>query len=180
MAHNIDLDITQASIYVGTYAKYNNGSLFGEWLTLCDYTDAEEFYNACRELHEDEEDPEFMFQDYENIPESLVSESWLSDKFFEVRDALLDMDGDLSAPFLVWCSNGNHDLSKEDVNNLINAFEEDYAGEYDSEEDFAREVIREQYELDDFTQQYFDYAAYAHDLFCGDYWFESGYVFYNS
>ena len=55
----------QAKVYVGTYAKYNNGSLSGAWLDRSDYSDKEEFYEACRELHKDEEDAEYMFQDYE-------------------------------------------------------------------------------------------------------------------
>ena len=70
--------LSEASVYVGTYGKYNNGSLFGAWLDLSDYADKEEFYEACRELHKDEEDAEFMFQDYENIPENLISESHLA------------------------------------------------------------------------------------------------------
>ena len=48
--------LSEAKVYVGTYAKYNNGSLYGAWLDLSDYSDKEEFYEACRELHEDEED----------------------------------------------------------------------------------------------------------------------------
>ena len=47
--------LSEASVYVGTYGKYNNGSLFGAWLDLSDYADKEEFYEACRELHKDEE-----------------------------------------------------------------------------------------------------------------------------
>ena len=74
--------LSAASVYVGTYAKYNNGSLFGAWLNLSNYSDKEEFYEACRELHKDEEDAEYMFQDYENIPEALISESWISENFF--------------------------------------------------------------------------------------------------
>ena len=67
--------LSEASVYVGTYGKYNNGSLFGAWLDLSDYADKEEFYEACRELHKDEEDAEFMFQDWENVPEGLIGES---------------------------------------------------------------------------------------------------------
>ncbi|MEQ3054471.1 antirestriction protein ArdA, partial [Bacteroides finegoldii] len=48
--------LSEAKVYVGTYAKYNNGSLSGAWLDLSDYSDKEEFYEACRELHKDEED----------------------------------------------------------------------------------------------------------------------------
>ena len=46
--------LSEAKVYVGTYAKYNNGSLSGAWLDLSDYSDKEEFYEACRELHKDE------------------------------------------------------------------------------------------------------------------------------
>ena len=52
--------LSEARVYVGTYAKYNNGSLFGKWLDLSDYSDKDEFLEACRELHEDEQDPEFI------------------------------------------------------------------------------------------------------------------------
>ena len=45
--------LSEARVYVGTYGKYNNGSLFGAWLDLSDYTDKEEFYEACRELHKE-------------------------------------------------------------------------------------------------------------------------------
>lgn len=65
-------------IYVGTYAKYNNGSIKGDWLDLTDYENRDAFYGACRELHSDEPDPELMFQDWEDIPQGLVKEGWLS------------------------------------------------------------------------------------------------------
>lgn len=52
-------------LYCGTYKKYNEGSLFGAWMDLDDYEDAEEFTKACLEIHKDEKDPELMFQDYE-------------------------------------------------------------------------------------------------------------------
>ena len=73
--------LSEARVYVGTYGKYNNGSLFGAWLDLSDYLNKEDFYEACRELHKDEEDAEFMFQDWENVPEGLIGESWISENF---------------------------------------------------------------------------------------------------
>lgn len=51
-------DFSQAAIYVGTYAKYNAGSLFGKWFDLSDFADKDEFLEACKELHKDEDDPE--------------------------------------------------------------------------------------------------------------------------
>lgn len=64
-----------AAVYCGTYAKYNDGSIAGEWLKFSDYSDASEFMQACADLHEDEDDAEFMFQDFEYLPDFLYSES---------------------------------------------------------------------------------------------------------
>lgn len=66
-------------IYVGTYGKYADGSIFGAWLTLNDYKNEHEFWQACKRLHADERDPEFMFQDYE-LPDMLggcITESYI-------------------------------------------------------------------------------------------------------
>ena len=71
-----------AAIYVGTYAKYNQGSIQGAWLDCSDYADKDAFYKACADLHSDEVDPEFMFQDFEDCAD-FVSESGIDDGFFE-------------------------------------------------------------------------------------------------
>ena len=81
-----NFNIKDAAIYVGTYHKYNCGSLYGKWMKLADYADKEEFYKACAELHKDESDPEFMFQDWEYIPEGMCGESWVSEKVWELFD----------------------------------------------------------------------------------------------
>ncbi|WP_228384100.1 antirestriction protein ArdA [Sphingobacteruim zhuxiongii] len=177
MKHQINT--SEARVYVGTYGKYNDGSIFGKWLDLSDYANSDEFYTACKELHNDEADPEFMFQDYENIPNGLIGESWISNNIFEVLEALKDMDESRKEAFLIWCDNGHRKLSETDISDLMSDFDDDYIGEYKDEEDFAYEQV-EQMDLPEFAKQYFDYEAYARDLFSGDYWSDSGYVFYNS
>lgn len=77
-------------LYVGTYAKYNSGSLFGAWLDLDKYANADEFKAACRRLHHDERDPEFMFQDVETDPgcdwqDGLYSESSLPREYWSLK-----------------------------------------------------------------------------------------------
>ena len=139
--------LSEARVYVGTYGKYNNGSLFGAWLDLSDYSDKEEFYEACRELHKDEEDAEYMFQDWENVPECLIGESWISENFFTLRDAVEDLGDTEQEAFFVWCNYKCHDLSEEDADDLIRAFQDEYIGQYDDEEDFATQIVAECYEL---------------------------------
>lgn len=171
-------DFSQAAIYVGTCAKYNAGSLFGKWFNLSDFTDKDEFMEACKKLHKDEDDPEFMFQDRENIPEELVSESWISEKFFELRDKVEDMDATEQEAFSIWLDYESRDLSKDDADDLVKKFKDDYIGKYDEEEDYAREVVEQCYEVSDFVLNYFDYAAFARDLFNGDYKHIDGFVFH--
>ena len=91
---------TTPRIYVGTFRKYNEGSIKGAWLDLTDYSSKEEFYEACAELHKDETDPEFMFQDWENIPAEYVGESWLSDDFYEVMPIITALEGFTPDQFL--------------------------------------------------------------------------------
>lgn len=170
-------NISEARIYVGTYAKYNGGSLFGKWLDLSEYSDKDEFYEDCRELHKDEQDPELMFQDWEYIPSDLIGESWLADNIFEIIEAIDELDDDKKAAFEVWLNHGSHDIATKDITDLIRSFENDFQGAYDDEEDYAYEIVEQCYELPEFAKTYFDYAKFARDLFMGDYWHEDGYVF---
>jgi Antirestriction protein len=169
--------LSEARVYVGTYAKYNNGSIFGKWLDLSDYSDKEEFYDACRQLHSDEQDAEYMFQDYENIPDGLINESWISDNLFEVIEAVSELGDDEQEAFYLWLDNGSRYIDTDDISGLINSFRDDYQGAYNDEEDFAYQIVEDCYDLPDFAKTYFDYEKFARDLFIGDYTFESGYVF---
>ena len=58
-------------------------------------------------------------------------------------------------------------------------FRERYCGTWDSERDFAEHIVEECYNLEGFgfLASYFDYDAYARDLFIDDYYFTDGYVF---
>lgn len=172
--------LSEARIYVGTYAKYNEGSIFGKWIDLSDYSDREKFYDACHELHSDEEDPELMFQDWENIPSALISESWLSDNIFEVIEAISELSEAQQEAFSVWLNNTCNDITSENIDDLVSSFEDDYQGQYESEEDYAYEVVDECYDLPEFAKTYFDYEKFARDLFMCDYWHEDGFVFRNS
>lgn len=71
-----------ASVYVGTYKKYNEGNLYGAWLNLADYETYADFMKACKELHKDERDPEYMIQDSECFPDGLDCMEWLSEQDF--------------------------------------------------------------------------------------------------
>lgn len=172
--------LNDARIYVGTYGRYSEGSLFGEWFDLSDYTDKDEFYEACRELHKNEHDPEFMFQDWENIPACLIGECWLSNKFFELRDAMENLSDTEKEAFWAWLDNSCYDIEKKDCDDIVEQFNNDYRGEYDSEEAFAEEYVEDCCDnIPDWIRPYFNYESFARDLFSGDYTMIDNYVFTN-
>jgi len=143
-------------IYVGTYAKYNSGSIKGAWLDLEDYSDKGEFHAACAELHKDEEDPEFMFQDWEGIPEGMVSESHVDEEVFELA-ALSDQELEL---FTVYRSHVNQEGTFEEA-------QEAFMGTYSSPEDFAQEFTEETTDMGSIPEHlrsHIDWEGVARDL----------------
>ena len=144
------------AVYVGTYGKYADGSIDGEWVKLTDFNDYDEFMDYIRELHKDESDPEFMFQDYENFPSRWYSESGLSEETFDKILEWYMMDDDQRKAFEAYLDAGIGEDSIED-------FEEHYRGHYNSPLDFAYELIDET-GLPDNMDYYFDYEGFGRDL----------------
>jgi antirestriction protein len=148
-----------SKVYVGTYRKYNEGSLKGDWLDLNDYSSKDEFIEACRELHEDEDDPELMFQDWEDIPANFIGESTIDEKVWD------------------WLQLSNRD--KETVSIYLDEIDRDapvqdalecYEGEFDSEEDWAADFWDHTgmlNELPEFARNYINYEQIARDARLG-------------
>ena len=162
-----------ARVYVGTYAKYNNGNLFGKWLDLEDYSDKEGFLEECGELHSDEEDPELMFQDWEGIPSDMIGESWIAPEVWELMDAFNNHDEDAVRAYLKCFGEWDE-----------NDFNDRYRGEFLSWEDMAEEWLEETGELEQIPEHlryYFDYEKYARDLrIGGDLTEHEGHFFWNN
>ncbi|MCM1577066.1 MAG: antirestriction protein ArdA [Bacteroides sp.] len=79
--------------YVGTYRKYNNGSIEGKWMNLSDYSTYSDFVNACKEVHKDERFPELMIQDWNNLPDGFPSVEWIWESDFnDLKAAIQDED----------------------------------------------------------------------------------------
>lgn len=144
-----------SKIYVGTYSKYNDGNLFGAWLDLEDYADKEEFETACRMLHRDEDDPELMFQDWEEIPAQFIGESHIDEALWD----WLSLSEDDKNLLSVYLENVNQ-------NGDLDEAQESYLGTYESEADWAQEYWEETGLLESIPkdlQGYIDYESYARD-----------------
>jgi antirestriction protein len=125
---------TAPRIYVGTYAKYSAGSIKGAWIDLEGH-DADSFLEACKALHSDEADPEFMFQDFEGFPKGLYAESYIHSLLWDWLE----------------CSEEEREIWEAYAEAIGLPFEDTelacaldaYAGQYDSEEDFAESTCEE-------------------------------------
>ena len=165
-----------AGVYVGTYRKYNGGSLYGAWLDLEMFTDAEDFFDACRQLHSDEEDPEFMFQDFQGFPRELYGESMNEKDVQKILDYLaLDDDEREMVEDYIECFGG----SVQDFEDIIDKARDNY-GKWNTFEDFSDNQADEMlscYNLPSCVSNYFDYKAFARDLEYDYHFGSNGYVF---
>ncbi|SEV98651.1 Antirestriction protein [Chryseobacterium wanjuense] len=169
------------SIYVGTYAKYNEGSLYGAWLELSNYSCYDELLKAMHELHQDEQNPEFMYQDYECseffIKQKLISECHLSVNIYEIGKQIDNSDYDFEViEAYAECMSYSH----EDVRDLLNSLSDSYYGEYSSDEDFAQTTLEQDGSIPENLPSYIyiDWEVTARHLMY-DYMSSNGYYFRN-
>lgn len=145
------------SIFLTNLEKYNAGQLVGKWVDLpCD-----DLENLVDELSGGGEDELFIsdysteldlkigeYEDLENLNELARQYEDLEDWQQDTVKAYLEATGDTVL----------------DLETALDKYEDCsfYPG-YDLE-DVARELVDECYDLPEFVQRYFDYAAFARDL----------------
>jgi antirestriction protein len=171
--------VLEVKIYVGTYAKYNNGSIQGQYIDLIDL-DKKEFYDLCQEIHSDEEDPEFMFQDTDTeskVLRDLISESGIDEDFWSLKEEMKELSENSLEAFEIYVNNG--------YDPEISCFEENYfcyLNEYNVNEAFGQyymDITGDLMEMPKHLQAYFDFEAFGRDLLINDYWEENGHIFSN-
>lgn len=175
-------------LYCGTYKKYNEGSLFGKWLDLDDYSDKEEFLEACAEIHKDEKDPEFMFQDMEtdyDWEEKLYCESSAPEEYWEIKEAIKDsgIDEDIFSAFLSsQCEGASVEMVKKCENAYTgHHYETSYnAGEEYAEEEFYETHSKQEVDSMEWILRYVDWSAVWRDMTFDGYFEEDGYIFNNN
>lgn len=169
----------EPALYCGTYGKYNDGSIAGKWLRLTEYPNAEAFMQACRELHRDEADPEFMFQDCEGIPDELYGESLSADDLRKLFDwlNLPEDDRQLLAEYLDATGYRLDDVNPADVaDKLYCVLDDPYMPDYNTA--MGWHVLDEGLvEVPESVRSYIDVAALGGDWLMDFSVSSNGYVF---
>lgn len=167
----------ETKIYVGTYYKYNCGSIAGDWIDVTNLT-KEEFFDMCQTLHHEEKDPEFMFQDWEcdEIFKGMISECGIDEEFWELKETLENTEIDLEA--LTAYKNLFGDIDIRDFEDKFFCHIEDY----NVNQAFGDYMLEEMGELEQVPQHlryYIDSEAYGRDLLINDFSEYDGFVFRN-
>lgn len=164
------------SVYVGTYEKYNNGSIAGAWVALAKFDTADDFYKHIADLHKDETDPEYMYQDFENFPREMYSESGMDiDKLIEY--AHLDDEQRTLIDEYMDATGSTYDEARERA-------EESYQMRletYNHEREYGEYIVDDAgiFEVPEALQGYIDYEAVGRDYLMDMSVSENGYVFTN-
>ena len=165
-------------LFCGTYAKYNDGSIQGKWMDMSKYDTAEEFFKACAELHKDEKDPEFMFQDFECFPKDMYSES-MGTKEIEAIIEYAKLAEDQKEMVTAFCDATGCDFGEYSVEQIEDALAfKANPNTFDSiEEQFGYDYAESGgIEIPEDIRGYFDYEAYGRDMM-QDMSESDGYVF---
>ena len=117
-------DLTEGEIFVDTMFSVESGAGSGNRFYLADYATMHEFLTDCASWFSDEEAPEYVYLEWNGIPDCLITRTWLCPNIFEIRDALQMLDGDSIGRFPEWCRNNGHDLTKDDPLMLVTRYQD--------------------------------------------------------
>jgi Antirestriction protein len=152
-------------IYVASLADYNAGRLHGVWIDATQ--DAHDIKMCIFVMLSESAEPvaeEWAIHDHEGFGSLRIGEYESIERIAAVAEGIEEH----GAAFVAYVDNfGFNDAD-------LDAFEENYLGEFDNVEDYAREFLYEWGDLaalPESLRNYFDYAAFARDMeLGGDIW----------
>lgn len=148
-------------IYVACLAAYNNGILFGAWIDATQDADAihQDIYDmlAASPIEHAEE---WAIHDYSDFDGARIDEYESIEHVADIAQFVTE-HGELGATL----------LSEHPLDDARSFLEDGYHGAYDSEVDYARTIVEDCYSdaIPKNLIYYFDYEAFARDLFINDY-----------
>lgn len=156
--------MTAPRIYVASLSDYNAGRLVGVWIDAT--LGAEHIHEQVQRMLPRSPEPgaeEWAIHDHEGFRPWRPGEC----EAFEKVAAVAQQVEQHGPPFLAYVANDACAL--DDLDQLGEAFECLFQGEFDDLADYARELLDGQLPEHDLVSRYFDYAAYGRDLHLGGY-----------
>ncbi len=149
-------------IYVHCLVSYNDGNLHGEWIDAIDADEIKEGIADMLKASPIDGAEEYEIRDYEDFGCLSIHEH---EDINVVAKAgrMIEEHGDAYASY---ANNVGIEYATE------SDFDDNYNGEWDTEEAYAENLWDECYDNDipEHAKGYIDYARFARDLFMGDYY----------
>lgn len=128
-------NLSEAELMVDTRFSIESGNNNGNWFYLNDYYSLEEFFADCASWFSDEENPDYVYRDWQNIPDCMINENWISPNIFEVKDALQSINEAYTDVFFEWCKTYGWDIANDDPQKIVSEFHDAMEGLLKSEDD---------------------------------------------
>lgn len=113
------MNLNEAELTVTTQYLIDTDMDTGYDMTLSDYGDMQEFLCCCSELFPQEVSPLYRYVRWDNIPSILITREWLCPNFFDIRDALEQLEDDDTDCFEKWCARYGYDLRTDNPHLLV-------------------------------------------------------------
>lgn len=181
MENNIQEDM-KTYVFCDTYAKIEQGLDGGKLMSISDYRTKEEFLEACREIHSDEENPKFKFSDARGPFSDLIKGDYIYEYIFSYYTDFKPSELKALSYYVSdssWCYGlRNYDVSRE-------SFFKAYMGKYDDIDEFIFKHLGADYET--FPKHllpflYFEeliYELFNSNPAVGSYLYRDGHIFKN-
>jgi antirestriction protein len=142
------------SIYIACLASYNNGILHGKWVEVEDY---DQVWDAIKEVLKSspiENAEEWAIHDYEGFGKIAISEYDSIERICNISK-LLQEYGEIASEIY-----DNY----QDTDQVKEALEDKYVGEFETLQDYAQDIIQELYNVPEHLLFYLDYDKFIRDM----------------
>ena len=120
------MDLNNAEVAVTTQHIMDGKEYKDYWVQMSDYSDMGEFLCACSDLFPEEEDPEYRYARWENIPDRLINREWICPNFFEIRDAIERLDENEREYFVTWSEHFGYDITTDNPHMMVAHYQDIY------------------------------------------------------
>lgn len=160
---------TEFRVYVACLSSYNNGILHGAWCDAVDADSLNENIQAILKASPMHDAEEWAIHDYEGFGSlyTKLGENPNIEQLCKVGESLREFDNqhsleaDVLAEFI-----SDFGLDIEDMDDVMQEFEDRFQGVHDTFEEFAENLFDELYlhTVPDNVKNYIDYEKFARDL----------------
>lgn len=164
------MELDNAEVAVTTQHLIDIHDDTSHWFQLSDFCDMGEFLCSCSDLFPDEEDPQYRYPRWENIPDRLINREWLCPNFFEIRDALEKLEeGDREFFFTTWSEHYGYDITTDDPHMMVSHFQDLCGNIITESDDELAEIAEESLLYTGISSNYCDRVTSPHEVFDDNY-----------